>query len=108
MRRAAKVDTTHGAIRDHLRAIGWRVYDSSAIGGGFPDLVVSRSGFTALVECKSGSEAGAEMDLNEAQRRFRDGWEGAFVVAATPAQAERELAARYLGFRLESMIGSED
>lgn len=107
MRRAAKVDLTHGAIRDHLRSIGWRVY-ATPIGGGFPDLIVSRCGFTALVECKSGSEAGAEMDLNEAQRRFRDNWQGAFIVAATPEQAERELAARFLGFRLEELRISEE
>ena len=107
MRRAAKTDESHGRIRDHLRAIGWRVYDSSAFGGGFPDLVCARGGYTALVECKSGSEAGAEMELNEAQRRFRDGWPGAFVVAATPEQAERELAAWYLGFRLEMLAKDE-
>lgn len=101
--RAKKVDRTHGAIRDHLRAIGYSVWDSSAVGGGFPDLVVARCGFTALVECKSGSEAGAEMELNEAQRRFRDAWQGSFVVAATPQQAERELSARFLGFRLEEL-----
>lgn len=105
--RAKKVDTTHGAIRDHLRAIGWRVYDTASVGSGFPDLVVSRLGFTALVECKSGSEAGAESELNEAQRRFRDGWQGSYVVAATPEQAERELSARLLGFRLEAYAASE-
>jgi len=98
--RAKKVDTTHPSIRNHLRAIGWRVHDTSSVGGGFPDLVVARCGFTALVECKSGSEAGAEMELNELQKRFRDSWPGPFVVAATPTQAERELAARFLGWRL--------
>lgn len=103
MRRAAKVDTTHGAIREHLRANGWAVFDTAGVGNNFPDLVVSRGGYTALVECKSCSEVSAESELTEGQRRFRDKWQGAVVVAATPAQAERELAERYLGFRLEAL-----
>ena len=106
--RAKKVDKTHAAIRDHLRSIGWRLFDTSAVGRGFPDFICARGGFTALLECKSGSEAGAEMNLNELQRRFRDEWPGSYVVAATPEQAERELAARLLGFRLEELRISEE
>lgn len=48
------------------------------------------------------------MNLNEAQRRFRDEWAGSYVVAATPEQAERELSARLLGFRLEAFEQAED
>lgn len=61
-----------------------------------------------MVECKSGSEESAEGNLSEGQRRFRDAWQGAVVVAATPEQAERELAARLLGFRLEMMAMDEE
>lgn len=103
MRRAAKVDTTHGEIRDHLRSIGWRVYSTASLGNDFPDLVVARAGFTALVECKSKSDRSPEVQLSEGQREFRNKWPGAYVVACTPEQAENELAARYLGFRLEAL-----
>lgn len=47
------------------------------------------------------------MSLNEAQRRFRDEWKGGYVVAATPEQAERELSARLLGFRLDQLRSEE-
>lgn len=106
--RAKKVDTSHGAIRDHLRSIGWSVFSTATLGGDIPDLCVSRCGYTALVECKSGTEAQAEVRLTEGQREFRNEWQGAVVVAATPEQAERELAARYLGFRLEALRSDEE
>lgn len=40
-RRAARTDTTHAAVRDGLRALGWAVEDLSHVGGGMPDLLVS-------------------------------------------------------------------
>lgn len=108
MRRAAKVDDTQRGVVSHLRKNGWRVLLTHAVGGGAPDAFVSRLGYTSALEIKSGSEAGAEMNLNEAQRRFRDDWAGGYVVAATPAQAERELSARLLGFRLEMLAMDEE
>lgn len=36
-----RVDSNHGTIRDGLRELGYQVYDSSAFGKGFPDLVVA-------------------------------------------------------------------
>lgn len=103
MRRAAKVDESQTRIVSHLRKTGWRVCLTHAVGGGTPDAFVSRLGYTSALEIKSGSEAGAAMNLNEAQRRFRDEWQGGYVVAATPEQAERELCCRLLGFRLEQL-----
>ena len=101
--RAKKVDTSHPAIRDHLRSIGWSVYSTASIGDDFPDLIVARHGFTALVECKTGLESRAETYLTEGQREFRDKWQGSYVVSSTPEQAERELAIRLLGFRLDAL-----
>ena len=98
-----KVDGTHNAIADHLRSIGWSVYSTASLAGNFPDLVVSRRGYTALVECKAKSDRSPEVLLTEGQREFRNKWQGAYVVACTPEQAENELAARYLGFRLEAL-----
>lgn len=105
MRRAAKTDTTHAAIRDHLRSVGWSVFDASPLGKSFPDLVCARLGFTALVECKSRNDA--YRSLSEGQREFINSWQGAIVVANSPEQAERELTARLLGFRLEQLRSEE-
>ena len=46
MRRAAKVDTSQAPIIAMLRANGMSVKDCSAVGQGFPDLVVGFRGGT--------------------------------------------------------------
>ena len=61
-----------------------------------------------MVECKSKSDRSPEVQLTEGQREFRNNWPGAYVVACTPEQAEDELAARYLGFRLEALRSEEE
>lgn len=108
MRRAAKVDAPHAAIANHLRRIGWSVSSTATVGGNFPDLVCARLGFTALVEVKSGSEDGAERKLTDGQREFRKAWQGCYIVAATPEQAERELSAALLGSRLGGLRVSQE
>lgn len=100
---SGKRDATHNAIAAHLRSISWSVVDTGSVGKNFGDLVVSRLGYTAVVECKSGSDRSAEVQLTEGQREFRNQWQGGYVVASTPEQAESELAARLLGFRLEAL-----
>lgn len=84
--RAKKVDENHAAVRDHLRSIGWSVFDSSGVGRGYGDLTVSRFGHTALVEAKVGKHG-----LNELQRKFRDSWQGAYFVVRSPEDAEKQL-----------------
>ena len=86
--RAKKVDTNHAEIVSHLRAIGWRIHDSSAVGRGFPDLVCAhvRTRQMALVEVKHGKG-----DLNPLQRKFRDDWPGPIFVVRSPDDAERQL-----------------
>lgn len=41
MRRAAKTDRNHAAVRDELRALGWTVEDCASFGEGWPDLYLS-------------------------------------------------------------------
>lgn len=90
MRRAAKVDTTHGEIRDALRTAGVVVHDSSMVGRGFPDFVCSYRGYTALIECKTDCR-----DLNEPQRKFRDKWEGTMIVARSGEEAVQKFFQEY-------------
>jgi hypothetical protein len=56
MRRAAKVDANHAAIREALRKSGWHVEDTSAVGNGFPDLVAIRFGQVEFIEVKDGAK----------------------------------------------------
>lgn len=89
-RRAAKVDDTHGEIRNALRAAGVVLHDCSMVGRGFPDFVCSYRGYTALLECKTGFR-----DLNEPQRKFRDKWEGTMIVARTGPEAVEKFFQEY-------------
>lgn len=98
-RRAAKVDTNHGAVRDGLRALGWAVEDFSHVGGGVPDLYVSigsalafwparrargvvTDGFGCWVEVKA---PGGE--LTEAQQEWAFAHRGNYVVCDSIEQA---------------------
>ena len=87
MRRAARTDANHAAIRDALRKAGASVVDTSSVGGGFPDLVV---GFVLcrpwavmrvnyLVEVKDGTRRPSERELTPAQREFSASWRGQWV-----------------------------
>lgn len=44
MRTKARVDLNHREVIDALRAAGWRVADTSRLGGGFPDLFAFKPG----------------------------------------------------------------
>lgn len=84
--RAKKVDATHGAIRDYLRAAGWAVRSTATVGDDFPDLIVARRGFMAMVECKS-----KDGKLTGGQAEFRRSWPATVVVARTGEEAESQL-----------------
>ena len=91
MRRAARTDGNHEATRDYLRRTGWSVHDTSAVGGGFPDLVVARDGFTALVEVKNGAKSPSRIKLTPDQETFAKGWKGVCIKALSPEDAEKQL-----------------
>jgi len=93
--RAKKVDANHAEIVDHLRSIGWSVWNTSAVGRGFSDVVVARLRHTALVEIKSGKS-----EPNDLQRRFRDKWQGAYFVVRSPQDAEKQLSLWLLSHRI--------
>lgn len=52
-----RVDKNHGIIRDGLDLAGYWVWDLSAVGGDFPDLLaVSKNGMPVLLEVKTDGE----------------------------------------------------
>jgi hypothetical protein len=77
MRRAAKVDANHAAIRDAMRQFpGVTVRDTSHVGDGFPDLIVGFRNRTLLVEIKDGAKVKSARKLTDHQRRFHEQWTG--------------------------------
>lgn len=89
--RAKKIDRNQPEIVSHLRQAGWRVHITSALGGGFPDLVVSVPGYTAVVEVKDGALPEAKRRLTEDETRFRRYWPGDYIVALSPQDALLQL-----------------
>lgn len=100
-RHAARVDTTHAAVRDGLRALGWSVIDTSAAGiEALPDLIVgigaSRlpfppdslargaicTGEVYMIEVKS-----PKGRLSTGQQEFTWEWRGNYIVAETAEEA---------------------
>ena len=53
---ARRVDRNHAAIREGLRKLGYTVWDTSRLGGGFPDLLVWDKRRLILVEVKMPGE----------------------------------------------------
>ena len=67
MRRSARLDSNHRAVKIELRARGYRVFDCASMGQGFPDLVVAlKNGRVAMLfEIKP--ETGGEVTKAECQ-----------------------------------------
>lgn len=80
MRRAAKVDDNQKQIVSELRQLGASVAVTSAVGKGFPDLIVGFQGVTYLVEVK---QKGAEKRLSKEQIDFHESWRGSSVLIIT-------------------------
>ena len=93
MRRAAKVDSNHGDVRDHLLGHGWSVHSTAPLGRDFPDLLASRAGFTGLVEVKDGAKPASKRKLSDGQQRFRDTWQGVVITALSGEHALAQLEA---------------
>lgn len=95
MRRAAKVDANHGATVDFLRADGWGVHSAAPLGDDFPDLVVAREGFTALVEVKCGKTVN-DRRLTLGQALFHAYWPGVVMKVDGPEDALSQLTRAFV------------
>jgi len=77
MRRAARVDGNQESIVADLRRIpGCTVAITSAVGGGFPDLIVGYRGFNFMFELKDASQPIHRHALTDDQSEFHDNWRG--------------------------------
>ena len=81
MRRASRVDENQSDIVSTLRQAGASVAITSAVGSGFPDLVVGIHGRNYLVEVKDGPAK--REDLTDDQILFFLHWRGDTRVIAT-------------------------
>jgi hypothetical protein len=86
MRRAHRVDRTQAEIIEAYRCAGYAVWNTSALGDDFPDLVVSDRLETFVVECKA---PGGK--LKPGQARFRDTWPGKYFVIQSAEEALRSV-----------------
>ncbi|MFA6204303.1 MAG: hypothetical protein WC710_14090 [Gallionella sp.] len=73
-----KRDANQGEIEQALTAAGYVWFDTSKLGGGFPDLAVKlKQGSILLIEVKDGKG-----QLTPDERVFHDLWEDAPVIVA--------------------------
>lgn len=76
MRRAARVDANQERIVKLYRKAGFSVAITSALGQGFPDIVVGKHGHNVLIEIKDGKQPLSKQRLTEDEARFHSKWRG--------------------------------
>lgn len=86
MRIAARTDNNHTAIVNYLKKLGFTVYDTSKVGGGFTDIVVGIFNITVLVEIKDGVKN--KDNLTPKQVEFHQEFTGAKVIIWSTAQCD--------------------
>jgi hypothetical protein len=78
---ARRVDTTHVPIRNALVAAGASIWDTSRLGGGWPDMVAGWAGRNIFIEAKwrrptRGAMRGGSHGETDNQRERREAWRG--------------------------------
>lgn len=86
MRRAAKVDANHAAVREAFRRHGCTVLDTFTLGNGAPDMVVARNRRTWMVEVKDGAKCPSARNLSNAQMAFWGEWRGHLFIVDDVSQ----------------------
>jgi hypothetical protein len=90
------VDTNQQAIVDDLRRIpGCTVAITSAVGKGFPDLVVGYRGHNLLVELKDPTKPKADQKLTPEQVKFHAEWSGQVLTAYSFMDVLNFMVGRY-------------
>lgn len=80
----AKKDANHNEIVSAFEELGASVIDTSAMGGGFPDLIIGCCGVTVLVEIKNLKTSYGRQGLNKNQAKWKEQWTGgAYAVVSS-------------------------
>ena len=74
--RAKRVDANQKETVDALRSVGALVAITSALGNGFPDIVVGFRGRLYLVEIKDGRSPPSATKLTKDEQAFHTKWAG--------------------------------
>jgi len=90
--RARRVDSNHGQIIKAFRDLGFSVFDTSRVGQGFGDCVIARQMKTAIIEIKDGSKPPSARELTPAEKEFRAGWNGVYLIVESLKDVERVAA----------------
>lgn len=77
-RYAARVDKSHGPIRDGLREAGFSVIE---VRGDF-DLIAGKYGVDLLIECKTKGNVRVNSDTGRRQKSLREAWRGSEIITA--------------------------
>jgi len=86
---AKRVDKNQSVIVEEFRRLGFSVYITSHVGGGFPDIMVGYGNtHTILVEIKSTEKA----KFTDAQSEFMSKWTGGPVVRIDSIDGVQRLA----------------
>jgi len=94
--RAARIDANQTEIVAALRDIPRvTVFPTSAIGNGFPDIVVGYLGRNFLFEIKDGSKPPSAQKLTEKEQMFHDTWAGDVRVITCIDDALDAMRVRY-------------
>lgn len=79
MRRRAAVDANQPVVTEELRARGYSVWLTHALGKGGPDMVVGCPGVNLLVELKINKK----QELTDDEITFRNKWNGPMMTATS-------------------------
>lgn len=77
--KACKVDNNQKVIVKALLQVGAKVWDTTKVGNGFPDLLVSFQGKDYKMEIKNPNTSYGKKGFNKNQKRFVDAWKGSPV-----------------------------
>jgi hypothetical protein len=88
VRLRARTDANHREVITAIRRAGCRVWDTSRVGGGFPDaLVAARGNRLVLLEIKDGSKVPSARKLTPAEAIFHRDWSEHVAIVETVEQA---------------------
>ena len=80
MRKRGRVDANQKTLVAAARAMGFSVAVTSAMGSGFPDIVLGKNGVNYLVEIKDGDKTPSQRKLTIDEQEFKDSWRGRYDI----------------------------